>query len=140
MDLCCMCAAAVLCPECNYTWYMRDESHVLDLSVLDVTVLLLKWVVAILLCSPASTLHPQVIYMYMYMYAIAFFAFSAGLNGLQVDYVDRKKMINEVLLTLLAACTTHVQYPRCDMTIHVHATPTQLLCESQKRTHEHEAT
>ena len=39
----------------------------------------------------------------------------------------KKKMINELLLTLPAACTTCVQYPRCGMTIR--GTPTQLLHE-----------
>ena len=32
--------------------------------------------------SLSSMLHPQVIYIYIYIYAVAF---SAGLNGLQVD-------------------------------------------------------
>ena len=47
----------------------------------------------------SSTLHPQIIY------AIAF---SAGLNGLQVTKLIAKT-INELLLTLLAACPTRVQ-------------------------------
>ena len=38
-----------------------------------------------------------------------------------------EKTINELSLSLLTACTTHIQYPRCGETIH--ATPTQLLCE-----------
>ena len=47
--------------------------------------------------SPASTLHPQV-------YAIAF---SAGLNGLEVDQVDKEN--DKKLLTLLAASITRAQ-------------------------------
>ena len=47
--------------------------------------------------SPASSLHPQIIY------AIAFSA-GLGLNGLQVTKLI-EKTINELLLTLLAACT-----------------------------------
>ena len=48
-----------------------------------------KWEVAIAF-SPLSTLHPQVIY------AIVF---SAGLNGLQVEYKLIQKSINKLLLT-----------------------------------------
>ena len=39
-------------------------------------------------------------------------------------------MINELLLTLLAARGRRVQYPRCGVTIH--AAPTQLLCGQQQ--------
>ena len=79
-----------------------------------------KWAVTTLSYSTVSTLHPQVIY------AIAF---SAGLNGLQVDEVDREN--DKRTSTPLAACTTCVQYPRCGVTIR--ATPTQLLRERPTR-------
>ena len=77
--------------------------------------------------------HPQVIY------AIAF---SAGLNGLQVDQVDRENNKQTTTYTqlvpskLVAACNARVQLSGCGLTIH--ATTTQLLREKlrsiQRRT------
>ena len=48
------------------------------------------------------------------------------------------KTINELLLTLLAACTTRVQYPRCGLTIR--ATPRRIEQKPQKSTTKHEET
>ena len=58
-----------------------------------------KWAVAMLSYLPASTLHPQVVYV---------IAFSAGPNGLQVDKLIEETM-SKLLPTLLPACTAHAQ-------------------------------
>ena len=69
----------------------------------------------VLACELVRYTHAQVIYTIV---------FSAGLNGLQVDQVDKEN-------DKRAYCTTRVQYPRCGMTIHV--IPTQLLRERPTR-------
>ena len=65
----------------NYTCRYHQFSSRASLEIITHRQSPLKTAVATLSYSPVSTLHPQVIY------AIAF---SAGLNDLQVDYVDKE--------------------------------------------------
>ena len=74
-----------------------------------------KRAVAMVSYSPTSTLYPQV------LYAIVF---PPGLNGLQVDQVDREN--NKRTLSYIPSRLYYTR-PRCGLTIH--ATPTQLLHE-----------
>ena len=96
-----MCSNFIPYPPHTATYVATSDFQTKLLSRLLLTgTHLRKRAVAITLSySPQSTLHPQVIY------AIAF---SAGLNGFKwIKMIE--KTINELLLTLLPACTAHVQ-------------------------------